>query len=235
MYLRKTLIIVFLILLADQISKIYVKTHFQLEESVEVFSWFRISFIENPGAAWGTKLSDILPISERTGKLLLTLFRLVAIGGIGYWLWDLIRKGANNYLRVAVSLIFAGAVGNIIDSLFYGLIFNHSVGQVATFMAEDNYGGLFYGKVVDMLYFPMVDTTWPDWVPGVGGNRFRFFAPVFNIADTAISTGVGILLVFNKRAFAKPDPAETQTETAMAQAQEAAPEGPESGEAAKPE
>ena len=118
MYLRKTLIIVLLILLVDQISKIYVKTHFQLEESVEVFSWFRISFIENPGAAWGTKLSDILPISESTGKLMLTLFRLIAIGGIGYWLWDLIRKGANSYLRVAVSLIFAGAVGNIIDSLF---------------------------------------------------------------------------------------------------------------------
>ncbi len=198
---KKSLLLVLLILLADQISKIYVKTHFQLEESVEVFSWFKIYFIENEGAAWGTKLSDLLPMSERTGKLMLTLFRLLAIGGIGYWLWDILKKQTNRYLTVAVSLIFAGAVGNIIDSMFYGLLFDHSYGQVATFLAEDHYDGLFYGKVVDMLYFPIINSQWPDWVPGIGGNPFRFFAPVFNIADTAISTGVGILLVFNKRAF----------------------------------
>ncbi len=205
MTLKKSLLLVLLILLADQISKIYVKTNFRLEESVEVFSWFKIYFIENEGAAWGTKLSDLLPLSERTGKLLLTLFRLLAIGGIGYWLWDILKKKSNTYLTVAVSLIFAGAVGNIIDSVFYGVLFDHSYGQVATFLAEEPYDSLFYGKVVDMLYFPMVDTQWPDWVPGVGGDRFRFFAPVFNIADTAISTGVGILLVFNKRAFAQKE------------------------------
>ncbi len=203
---KKSLFLVFAVLLADQISKIYVKTHFQLEESVEVFSWFKIYFIENEGAAWGTKLSDLLPLSERKAKLFLTLFRVLAIGGIGYWLWDILRKHANTTLVVAVSLIFAGAVGNIIDSLFYGLLFDHSYGQIATFLANEPYDGLFYGKVVDMLYFPIIDSQWPEWMPWVGGDSFRFFAPVFNIADTAISTGVGILLVFNKKAFAKPAP-----------------------------
>lgn len=206
MNLKKSLLLVVLVLLADQISKIYIKTHFELGESVAVFSWFKILFIENEGAAWGTKLSDLLPVSDKTGKLILTVFRLLAIGGIGYWLWDILRKKSNAFLVVAVSLIFAGAVGNIIDSLFYGQLFNHSYGQIATLGSEEPYAGLFYGKVVDMLYFPMIDTVWPDWVPIVGGRTFRFFEPVFNIADTAISTGVGILLVFNKRAFDKEAP-----------------------------
>jgi signal peptidase II len=204
MHLKKSLFLILLILLADQLSKIYVKTHFQLGESVEVFSWFRILFIENEGAAWGTKLSDLLPVSEKSAKLILTVFRLFAIGGIGYWLWDILRKRANTTLVLAVSLIFAGAVGNIIDSVFYGQIFNQSYGQVATLWSDEPYASLFYGKVVDMLYFPLIDTEWPQWVPWVGGQTFKFFEPVFNIADTAISTGVGILLVFNKRAFAKP-------------------------------
>ncbi|MGA9237948.1 lipoprotein signal peptidase [Robiginitalea sp.] len=203
MNLKKSLLLVGLVLLADQISKIYIKTHFELGESVEVFSWFKILFIENEGAAWGTKLSDLLPVSERTGKLILTVFRLLAIAGIGYWLWDILRKKANTILILAVSLIFAGAIGNIIDSLFYGQLFNHSFGQVATLGSDEPYAGLFYGKVVDMLYFPMIDTLWPDWIPYLGGKAFRFFEPVFNIADTAISTGVGILLVFNKSAFEK--------------------------------
>ena len=203
MLLKKSLFLVVLVLLADQISKIYIKTHFQLEESVTIFSWFKLYFIENEGAAWGTKLSDLLPLSERRAKFFLTLFRVFAIGGIGYWLWGALKKNANTTLILAVSLIFAGAVGNIIDSLFYGLIFDHSYEQTATLFTNQPYDGLFYGKVVDMLYFPMIDTQWPDWVPGIGGDQFRFFAPVFNIADTAISTGVGILLVFNKKAFPK--------------------------------
>lgn len=206
MQLKKSLFLIFLILVADQLSKIYVKTHFQLGESVEVFSWFRILFIENEGAAWGTKLSDLLPVSEKKAKLILTVFRLFAIGGIGYWLWDVVRKRSNFTLVLAVSLIFAGAVGNIIDSVFYGQVFNHSYGQIASLWTDEPYAGLFYGKVVDMLYFPLIDAQWPEWVPWVGGQAFRFFEPVFNIADTAISTGVGILLVFNKRAFAKPEP-----------------------------
>lgn len=203
MNLKKSILLVAVILLVDQLSKIYIKTHFVLGESVTVFNWFKILFIENEGAAWGTKLSDIFPISDELGKLILTVFRLFAILGIGYWLYDTIQKKASKTLIVAVSLIFAGALGNIIDSVFYGVIFDDSFNQVATLFAQDPYGSIFHGKVVDMLYFPLVDTTWPNWIPVVGGNNFRFFEPVFNIADTTISTGVGILIVFNKKAFGK--------------------------------
>ncbi|EAR03041.1 lipoprotein signal peptidase [Maribacter sp. HTCC2170] len=201
MSLKKSLLIIVLVLLVDQISKIYIKTNFALGDSYEVFEWFKIHFIENSGAAWGAKLNDFLPISENTAKLILSVFRLFAVAGIGYWLLDSIKKHSSKTLILAVSLIFAGALGNIIDSVFYGILFNDSIGQVATMFSDEPYGGLFFGKVVDMLYFPMVDTTWPEWVPYFGGNHFSFFDPVFNIADTAISTGVGILLVFNKKAF----------------------------------
>lgn len=201
MNLKKSLSIIIFILLIDQVSKFYIKTHFVLGESVDVFSWFKILFIENEGAAWGTKLSDIFPVSDVVGKLILTIFRLFAILGIGYWLFDTIKKNASNTLILAISLIFAGALGNILDSVFYGMIFNDSHSQVATAFSSEPYGSIFHGKVVDMLYFPMIDTVWPEWVPFVGGNNFRFFEPVFNIADMAISTGVGILIVFNKKAF----------------------------------
>lgn len=146
MNLKRSIALIFVILLIDQISKIYIKTHFILGESVDVFTWFKILFIENEGAAWGTKLSDILPISDSTGKLVLTIFRLFAIAGIGYWLLDSIRKEASKTLVVAVSLIFAGAIGNIVDSLFYGLIFNDSYNTVATLFTEDPYGGFFMEK-----------------------------------------------------------------------------------------
>ncbi|PHQ60236.1 MAG: lipoprotein signal peptidase [Maribacter sp.] len=201
MNLKKSLLLITIILILDQLSKIYIKTHFVLGESVDVLSWIKILFIENEGAAWGAKLSDVLPISESAGKLFLTIFRLLAIVGIGYWLFDVIQKKSSRILIMAVSLIFAGALGNIIDSIFYGVLFEDSHNQVAALFSGEPYGSLFYGKVVDMLYFPMVDTTWPEWVPYFGGNNFRFFEPVFNIADTSISTGVGLLLVFNKRAF----------------------------------
>ncbi len=209
MNIKKSILFILLILIIDQWSKIYIKTNFVLGESVEVFSWFKILFIENEGAAWGAKLSDVLPISDNIGKLVLTIFRLFAILGIGYWLFDVIKKKASNTLIWAVSLIFAGALGNILDSVFYGAIFNESYNEVATLFSDEPYGKLFYGKVVDMLYFPMVDSTWPTWMPMVGGQNFRFFEPVFNIADTAISTGVGILLVFNKRAFNKEEKVES--------------------------
>ena len=203
MNIKRSMLIIVIVLLIDQLSKIYIKTHFELGESTEVFSWFRILFIENEGAAWGAKLSDILPISDKIGKLVLTVFRLFAIIGIGYWLYDIIKKKSTVTLITAVSLIFAGALGNILDSLFYGIFFNDSYNQIATLFSEEPYGSLFYGKVVDMLYFPLIDTNWPEWVPWIGGNNFRFFEPVFNVADTAISTGVGILIVFNKKAFGK--------------------------------
>ncbi|MEP2059209.1 lipoprotein signal peptidase [Maribacter litoralis] len=213
MNIKKSVLFILLILVIDQWSKIYIKTHFVLGESVEVFSWFKILFIENEGAAWGAKLSDVLPISDNIGKLVLTIFRLFAIFGIGYWLFDVIKKKASNTLIWAVSLIFAGALGNILDSVFYGAIFNESYNEVATLFSDEPYGKLFYGKVVDMLYFPMIDSTWPSWMPMVGGQNFRFFEPVFNIADTAISTGVGILLVFNKRAFSKEEPVSKDVES----------------------
>lgn len=215
MNLKKSLLLIVVILIIDQVSKIYIKTNFSLQESVAVFSWFKIHFIENSGAAWGAKLSDFLPISESAGKLILTVFRLFAVAGIGYWLYDTIKKKSPKTLILAVSLIFAGALGNIIDSVFYGLIFDHSSGQVATLFSDEPYGGVFYGKVVDMLYFPIIqNATWPDWVPYFGGNDFSFFEPVFNIADTAISTGVGILLVFNKKAFPKIDEESDDTSVA---------------------
>ena len=205
MGLKKSLCLIVAVLLIDQVSKVYIKTHFVLGDSIDVFNWFKILFIENSGAAWGAKLSDFLPVSEPIGKLVLTVFRLFAVVGIGYWLYDTIKKLASKTLILAVSLIFAGALGNIIDSVFYGTVFNDSYQQVATAFSDEPYGGLFYGKVVDMLYFPLIDTTWPDWVPYFGGSDFRFFEPVFNIADMAISTGVGILIVFNKKAFGQTE------------------------------
>lgn len=207
--------LILLILVVDQWSKIYIKTHFVLGESIDVFNWFKILFIENEGAAWGAKLSDLFPISDKIGKLVLTIFRLFAICGIGYWLYDVVRKNSSRTLIIAVSLIFAGALGNIIDSVVYGMIFNESYNEIATLFSDEPYGGLFYGKVVDMLYFPMIDTTWPEWVPHFGGRNFRFFEPVFNIADTAISTGVGILLVFNKRAFKENEEMESDSVEVM--------------------
>ena len=134
------------------------------------------------------------------------MFRLGAIVGIGYWLWDSVRNNGSRVLIVAISFIFAGALGNIIDSVFYGVIFNDSYGQVATFLPEGGgYGTLFHGKVVDMLYFPLVEGMLPKWIPFWGGEYFSFFDPVFNIADTAISTGVTLLLLFNKKAFPKKE------------------------------
>ncbi|MGB5942137.1 MAG: lipoprotein signal peptidase [Leeuwenhoekiella sp.] len=198
MSLKKAVGIIVLILLIDQISKIYIKTHFELQESIEVFSWFKVLFVENKGMAWGTE------IPGNYGKLILTLFRIAILPLIGYWLYDSVRKKASRILIVAVSLIFAGAFGNIIDSVFYGVLFSSSAGQVAEFLPEGGgYAGLFYGRVVDMLYFPIWEGILPSWLPVWGGKAFTFFNAVFNVADTAISTGVGLLLVFNKKAFAK--------------------------------
>lgn len=198
MSLKKPIVIIFLVLLVDQISKIYVKTHFSLGDSIKVYDWFQILFVENEGMAWGAK------IPGEYGKLFLTLFRLVAIVGIGYWLWDSVRKNMSRVLIVSIALIFAGAFGNIIDSVIYGLIFNDSHHQVATmFPAEGGYGTLFHGKVVDMLYFPLWKGYLPEWLPFWGGKFFTFFDPVFNIADMSISTGVGLLIAFNRRAFPK--------------------------------
>ena len=208
MSLKKASLLIIIILLIDQISKIYVKTHFVIGEDTEVFNWFKILFIENPGMAWGTKISDFVSfISDSSAKVSLTIFRIIAVFFIGYWLLDSVKKPSSRVLVIGISLIFAGALGNIIDSVFYGVLFGDSNGTIAQFLPkEGGYAKLLQGKVVDMLYFPLWKGYLPEWLPVWGGKYFTFFEPVFNVADMAISTGVGMLLVFNKKAFRNSPP-----------------------------
>ena len=191
---------VILAILIDQISKIYIKTHFQLGEEVVVFSdWFIIHFTENNGMAWGFEFGG------KAGKLFLTLFRIIAVLGIVYWLWQTIKSKTHSAVIIAISLILAGAVGNIIDSVLYGVIFDTSYHNVATLFSDNPYGELFYGKVVDMLYFPMWEGNLPEWLPIWGGQHFTFFNAIFNGADSWITIGVIILFLFNKQAFPKEE------------------------------
>ena len=204
MSLKKSLGLILTILLIDQVSKFYIKTHFELNDSYHIASWFKIYFVENDGMAWGTRISDFIPfISDKVAKLSLTIFRIVALIGIGYWLFQTTKRQGDKLLISAISLVFAGALGNILDSVFYGVLFDSSLGQVATFLPEQGYASLLHGKVVDMLYFPLWKGYLPDWIPFMGGKYFTFFEPVFNIADVAISIGFVILIVFNKRVFRK--------------------------------
>lgn len=192
---------VILAILIDQISKIYVKTHFYLGEEVVVFAdWFKIHFTENNGMAWGFEFGG------KAGKLFLTLFRIVAVSGLVYWLHQTIKRKAHTAVVIAISLILAGAVGNIIDSVFYGVIFNTPFGNgVATLFSDQPYGELFYGKVVDMLYFPMWEGNLPEWLPIWGGKYFTFFNAIFNGADSWITIGAVLIFLFNKQAFPKED------------------------------
>jgi len=199
-----------IILLLDQGSKFYIKLNYPLSgygfPAILDWGFFKLLFVENKGMAMGAKLNDFIPfISEATSKLILTLFRIVAIFGLGYWLLDSIKKQSGILLNWALALIFAGALGNIIDSVFYGVIFTDSYGKIAEIFPEKGYASLFYGHVVDMLQFPLVEWTWPSWIPFVGGENYLFFQYIFNIADTAISTGVGILIFFNKKIFSKSE------------------------------
>lgn len=208
MKLKHSVLIIFLILVIDQFTKIYVKTNFLYEEEFQVFNWFKLVFIENEGMAWGT----VIP--GEYGKLFLTVFRIIAVFGIGYWLKNSCQKERSTYLIVAIALIFAGALGNIIDSVLYGVFFDASTNtHLASFGAQNNYSTWFHGKVVDMFYFPIFEGTFPSWLPFFGDKPFRFFNAIFNVADFSISTGVGILIFFNKKAFALPHETISQTET----------------------
>ena len=190
---RLAVILIIAILLIDQFIKIWVKTHMELHESIRVTNWFYIAFIENNGMAYGMQIGS---------KLLLSLFRVVAIGALGYYIW-LQSKKTNvrwGYI-VCLSMILAGAAGNLIDCMFYGLCFDAStVGHVSQYVGLGNgYESFLMGRVVDMFYFPLIVTTYPDWFPVSGGEDFIFFSPVFNFADSSISVGVVALLLFFRK------------------------------------
>lgn len=213
MKLKHAVFIIAAIIIADQALKIFIKTSYPTGEVVRVFGmdWFRLHFIENPGMAWGWKFGN------ETGKVILTLFRLVAVIFGSWLLVKFVREKYTKGFIVCAALIYAGALGNLIDSMFYGMIFDKglhydpvtqdylSYSGVAA-LSGNGYSSFLHGSVVDMLYFPMIKSTYPSWFPFVGGDEFEFFSPIFNIADMAISTGVITLLVFQKRFIQKQVP-----------------------------
>jgi signal peptidase II len=194
---KKSVLFIILILILDQILKIWVKTHMEIGQEIHLLGdRGMIHFIENNGMAFGMEMGG------KPGKLILSIFRVIAIFGIGWFLNSLVVKKTNLGLILAVSAIMAGAIGNIIDSAFYGMIFNESYNQVATlFPPEGGYSSFLHGRVVDMFYFPVISTHWPDWSPINAGESFVFFRPVFNIADSAITCGVISIILFQKRMF----------------------------------
>ena len=200
--MKRALLIVFSVLLIDQVSKFYIKTNMVYDDPIHVFGdWFEITFVENPGMAFG------MTIPGEYGKLFLSIFRILAVSAIGYYLFDLAKKNKDPLVITAIALVFAGALGNIIDSAFYGLLFSASSSyEIARFLPEEGgYAGFLHGKVVDMLHFPIFEGKLPDWFPFWGGEYFEFFRPVFNIADSAITVGVIIILLFQKRFFGGND------------------------------
>lgn len=202
--IKKGFIFVLILLFFDQFLKFYIKLNFPLslynQPAIIDLGFFKLLFIENEGMAMGAKLNNIFPfLSDYSAKLSLTIFRLIAVVGIGYWLISALKNNKSNLFKITLCLIFAGALGNIIDSVFYGQWFSSSYGQVATFLPETGYAPLFFGNVVDMLQFPIATWIWPQWFPFIGGESFTFFEYVFNFADAYISTGVLILIFFNKR------------------------------------
>jgi signal peptidase II len=189
---RMAVIIVIAILLVDQIIKVYVKTHMHLHECIAITDWFKICFIENKGMAFGMEIGS---------KLVLSVFRIFAVCVIGYYIYLQVKQKVRTGYIICLSMVLAGALGNIIDCMFYGLIFNASSPFYVSYLVPfgDGYAPFLMGKVVDMFYFPLIVTTWPDWLPIVGGDDFVFFSPIFNFADASISVAVVLLLVFYRR------------------------------------
>ncbi len=199
---RSVVLIILAIIITDQVLKIWVKTSFPFGHIADMggLSWAKLYFIENEGMAWGWKFGG------EWGKALLTLFRLGAVIFGTWYLGRIIQLKYSRGFIVCAALIYAGALGNLIDSMFYGMIFSASdYHTVATAFPEKGYASFLHGHVVDMLHFPMIESTYPKWVPFVGGRNFLFFSPIFNIADAAISVGVITLLIFQKRFLHRPD------------------------------
>ncbi len=185
---------ILIILILDQVSKIWIKTHFFLGQEIQVFNWFIIHFTENNGMAFGLEIGGVF------GKIALTLFRITVMIWLGFFIKKLINQNASKLSLITFSLIFAGALGNIIDSVFYGVFFDESINKIASFFPEGGgYAPLLQGRVVDMFYFPLFKGFLPNWIPFVGGDYFIFFRPVFNVADSAITIGVIALLIFHKK------------------------------------
>jgi signal peptidase II len=202
---RNIVLLVLLVLFVDQVVKFYIKTHFYIGEEIKVFgfNWFRLHFVENEGMAWGWKMGG------EWGKIALTLFRLVAVIAGTFIIRGFIKNNYHKGFIICSGLIYAGALGNLIDSMFYGMIFQQSdpyLQNVAqAFPAAGGYANFLHGKVVDMLYFPLISTRFPSWFPIWGGEEFEFFRPVFNIADASISIGVITILIFQNKFFKKQE------------------------------
>jgi signal peptidase II len=214
--LRNVIIIIALIIIADQVLKIWIKTSYPTGKVTEILPWFHLHFIENPGMAWGWKFGN------ETGKIVLTLFRLAAVIFGTWYLGKIVRQHYHKGFVICAALIYAGALGNLIDSMFYGMIFDKGLVFDPSVNIKDyigysgiaaltgnGYSSFLHGCVVDMLYFPIVETTLPSWVPFWGGDDFEFFSPIFNIADASISLGVITLLIFQKRFFKRKKEQET--------------------------
>ena len=193
---RLATLIIVAILLIDQAIKIWVKTSMTLHESIRVTDWFYITFIENMGMAFGMQLGS---------KIVLSLFRVVAIGVLGYYIWQQVKRNARTGYLICLSMVLAGAAGNLIDCMFYGMMFNESSPYYLSYLVDfgTGYAPFLMGKVVDMFYFPLIETEWPTWMPFVGGQHFVFFSPVFNFADASISVSVVLLLLFYREEISK--------------------------------
>tara|TARA_B110000908_G_scaffold7662_1_gene9532 strand:- start:19948 stop:20529 length:582 start_codon:yes stop_codon:yes gene_type:complete len=191
---RKPILLILLVLVVDQALKVWIKTNMMLGQEIAFFDWFIIHFTENKGMAFGMEFGGNI------GKYILSIFRIIAITAIGFYLTQLVKLNTKKGIVFSIALILAGAIGNMIDSAFYGLIFSESYGQIAS-VFEGGYSGILQGKVVDMFYFPLFKGILPSWIPFKGGDYFIFFRPVFNVADAAISVGVINLLIFHRKFF----------------------------------